>query len=159
MGVRLTQEPVEVLGSGTPIVRVTQVPVEVLGSGTPIVRVTQVPVEVLGSGIPNVRNTQTYVEVIGYSYFPAPIFATIPFSPFVGDVLSPVKIYGSNFTGATNVTFNGTSATSFTVVSDTLITCVTPASFNSGYIAVVNPSTSTTTIIKFGRVSTGFGTY
>jgi hypothetical protein len=37
-----------------------------------------------------------------------------------------VTINGQNFTGATSVTFGGTSCTSFTVVSATQITCVTP---------------------------------
>ncbi|PFG75322.1 Calx-beta domain-containing protein [Tepidiforma thermophila] len=37
-----------------------------------------------------------------------------------------VTINGQNFTGATSVTFGGTPCTSFTVVSATQITCVTP---------------------------------
>jgi hypothetical protein len=39
----------------------------------------------------------------------------------------PVAITGSGFTSATGVTFDGLPATSFTVVSDTLITVVSPA--------------------------------
>lgn len=38
-----------------------------------------------------------------------------------------VSIVGTNFTGATNVDFDGVSATSITVISDSEITCDTPA--------------------------------
>jgi len=38
-----------------------------------------------------------------------------------------IALVGTNFTGATGVTFGGTAATSVVVVDDTHITCVTPA--------------------------------
>lgn len=40
---------------------------------------------------------------------------------------TPVTLTGTNFTGATGVTFGGTAATSVVVVSATSITCVAPA--------------------------------
>jgi hypothetical protein len=40
---------------------------------------------------------------------------------------TPVTITGSSFTGTTSVTFGGDEATSIIVVSDTEITCITPA--------------------------------
>lgn len=47
-----------------------------------------------------------------------------------------VTINGQNFTGATSVTFGGTPCTSFTVVSATQITCVTPPNA-AGVVEVV----------------------
>lgn len=47
-----------------------------------------------------------------------------------------VTLTGTNFTGATGVTFGGSSATSVTVVNDTTITCVTP-SHAAGAVDVV----------------------
>jgi hypothetical protein len=47
-----------------------------------------------------------------------------------------VTITGTSFTGATSVTFDGTNALSFTVQSDTEITCVTPAG-SPGLVDVV----------------------
>src|SRR5262249_36490552 len=50
-----------------------------------------------------------------------------------------VKILGQGFTGATAVSFNGTSA-SFVVVSDTFIQAVVPAHATSGLLTVTTPS-------------------
>lgn len=49
-----------------------------------------------------------------------------------------VSIIGSYFTGVTGVSFGGTAATSFNVVSDTLITAVV-GSGTSGTIQVITP--------------------
>jgi len=57
------------------------------------------------------------------------------FNPTSGAVGSTVSIYGSNFTGATEVDFNGTAA-SFTVVSDTLITATVPTAATTGAISI-----------------------
>jgi hypothetical protein len=50
-------------------------------------------------------------------------------STSVGDIAGgfPVTITGTDFTGATGVTFGGTAATSVVVVGPTTITCVAPA--------------------------------
>lgn len=50
---------------------------------------------------------------------------------------TPVVITGTNFSGAEGVTFGGTAATSFKVVSNTKITCVTPAKTAAAYNVVV----------------------
>jgi uncharacterized repeat protein (TIGR03803 family) len=69
-------------------------------------------------------------------------------APFVrtvqeaGAVGAPVTILGNNLTGASSVTFNGTSAT-FTVVSNTEITTTVPAGATTGTIQVVTASSST----------------
>ncbi|MDI6046470.1 LamG-like jellyroll fold domain-containing protein [Flavobacterium yafengii] len=50
---------------------------------------------------------------------------------------SSVIITGTNFTGATSVTFNGVAATSFTVDNDSQITAILSASASTGFISVV----------------------
>jgi alpha-tubulin suppressor-like RCC1 family protein len=60
-----------------------------------------------------------------------------------------IQIAGANFTGATGVTFGGTPAQLFSVVSDHLITAVTPPGTGTVVVLVTNPkgtalSTSTT---------------
>jgi uncharacterized repeat protein (TIGR03803 family) len=58
--------------------------------------------------------------------------------PAIGEVGSFVEILGSELTGATSVTFNGTAAT-FTVVSRTLIKATVPAGASTGKVHVVTP--------------------
>src|SRR6266478_2324582 len=60
------------------------------------------------------------------------------FTPTSGPVGTSVTISGANFTGATAVLFNGTSA-SFTVGSATTITATVPAGATSGPISVTTP--------------------
>lgn len=50
---------------------------------------------------------------------------------------TPVVITGTNFSGAEGVTFGGTAATAFKVVSNTKITCTTPAKTAAAYNVVV----------------------
>jgi uncharacterized repeat protein (TIGR03803 family) len=59
--------------------------------------------------------------------------------PTSGTVGTPVNILGSNLTGATNVTFNGTPA-EFTVVSKTLTTTTVPVGATTGTVEVVRPN-------------------
>jgi uncharacterized repeat protein (TIGR03803 family) len=51
-----------------------------------------------------------------------------------------VNILGMGLTGATAVTFNGTPATTFTVVSDSLIKATVPTGATTGTIQVTTPS-------------------
>ncbi|HEV7920091.1 MAG TPA: hypothetical protein VGR02_04785, partial [Thermoanaerobaculia bacterium] len=60
------------------------------------------------------------------------------FSPTAGSQGVTVVLTGTNFTGATNVTFNSTPA-SFVVDSATQITTAVPAGATTGVIAVTNP--------------------
>jgi hypothetical protein len=48
-----------------------------------------------------------------------------------------VTIKGKDFTGATSVTIGGVEATSFTVVSATIITCITPARIGAGGVGII----------------------
>jgi uncharacterized protein (TIGR03437 family) len=65
-----------------------------------------------------------------------PFVRTLPTS---GNVGAAVQILGTNLTGATSVTFNGTPA-AFTVVSPSLITTTVPTGATTGNIQVITPS-------------------
>ena len=65
-----------------------------------------------------------------------------------GKVGAVVKILGSDLTGATSVSFNGTAAT-FTVVSRFLITTTVPAGASSGEVQVVTPSGTLSSNVPF----------
>jgi hypothetical protein len=56
-----------------------------------------------------------------------------------GSVGTSVVILGTNLTGATSVTFNGTAA-AFTVVSSSEITATVPAGATSGRVQVTTPT-------------------
>lgn len=68
--------------------------------------------------------------------------------PGSGKVAAAVKILGSNLTGATDVTFNGTSAT-FNVLSSSNITTTVPAGATTGKISVVTPTKTFTSNVAF----------
>jgi uncharacterized protein (TIGR03437 family) len=59
-----------------------------------------------------------------------------------------VKILGSDLTGATSVTFNGTAA-AFTVVSSAQITTTVPTGATTGMIQVVIPSGTLSSNVSF----------
>ena len=70
------------------------------------------------------------------------------FTPTSGPVGSSVTITGSGFTGATSVTFNGTS-TAFTFNSDTQVTATVPSGATNGPIAVTTPNGTGTSSTSF----------
>jgi len=75
----------------------------------------------------------------------APTATTITsFTPASGPVGTSVTISGTNFTGATDVSFNGTAAT-FTVDSDTSISTSVPAGATTGTISVTTTAGGTAT--------------
>jgi hypothetical protein len=63
------------------------------------------------------------------------------FVPNSGGAGVLVTINGSGFTGATNVAFDGISATSFTVVSDFQIDAIVPPGSDTGYVGVFTSPT------------------
>lgn len=73
---------------------------------------------------------------------------TFNVSPASGKVGAAVTLSGFGFTGATRVAFNGTPAT-FTVVSDTTITCTVPPGATAGTITVTTPKATLTSKIVF----------
>lgn len=74
-----------------------------------------------------------------------PFIETVPTSGREGQ---PVKILGTNLTGATSVTFNRTAAT-FTVVSSSSIATTVPSGATTGTVQVVTPSGALTSNVVF----------
>jgi uncharacterized repeat protein (TIGR03803 family) len=68
--------------------------------------------------------------------------------PTVGLVGSAVRILGTDLTGATGVTFNGT-ATAFTVVSASEITTTVPTGATTGRVQVITPSRTLLSNVSF----------
>jgi hypothetical protein len=75
-----------------------------------------------------------------------PVITT--FDPASGTAGTAVTIGGSNFTGATNVAFNGVAA-SFSNVTDTTLSATVPAGALSGPISVSTPSGLATSTNSF----------
>jgi len=78
----------------------------------------------------------------------APLPAISSFTPGSGASNTTVTISGANFTGATAVKFNGTSA-SFKVSSSSTITATVPSSATSGPITVTTAKGTTTSATPF----------
>ena len=74
-----------------------------------------------------------------------PFVETLPTS---GKVKSAVKILGTDLTGATSVTFNGTAAV-FKVLSSSLITTTVPTGATTGEVTVVTPGGTLTSNVNF----------
>jgi uncharacterized repeat protein (TIGR03803 family) len=68
--------------------------------------------------------------------------------PIAGNVGTVVKILGTNLSGATSVTFNGTAAP-FTVVSSSEITTTVPAGATTGTVQVVTPGGALSSNVPF----------
>nr|MBX2821476.1 VCBS repeat-containing protein [Rhodothermaceae bacterium] len=77
------------------------------------------------------------------------------FSPASGYVGDAVTITGSNFTDAVSVSFAGTDAPIFTVVSDTEITATVPGGASTGAITVATASASGASSSDFEVVDSG----
>ncbi|WP_082685046.1 reprolysin-like metallopeptidase [Hymenobacter sedentarius] len=71
------------------------------------------------------------------------------FTPTGGLGGAVVTVFGSNFTGATAVSFNGTVATSFTVNSSTQLTAMVATGTTTGPISVVGPAGTVTSAMPF----------
>jgi len=83
--------------------------------------------------------------VFGLSVGLRPFVETQPTSGVAG---AAVNILGSNLTGATSVTFNGTAAV-FTVVSQYLITTTVPTGATTGKVQVTVPSATLSSNVQF----------
>ena len=104
----------------------------------------------------------------GYTFYPAPIISS--FSPSSSTTGGVVTIKGNHFTGVNMVSFGGTLASSYTLVSDTVVTAVvgpgssgaillrTPGGIGgkSGFVFVAPPPVPS--INSFTPVSCGSGT-
>ena len=76
----------------------------------------------------------TGISATSFTVIPAPVITS--FTPNRGAAGTAVVLTGNNFTGATQVTFNGTVAPVYTVDSNTQITVTVPAGATTGPIAV-----------------------
>ena len=83
------------------------------------------------------------------TYTPVSTPTVTSFTPTVGPVGTAVDIFGTNFTAATDVQFNGTSVASFTIVNDTHITTTVPTGATAGPINVINPDGTGTSSTDF----------
>ena len=91
-----------------------------------------------------------------FTFIDAPTITS--FSPTSGGTGTSVTITGSNFSGATAVTFGGTNASSYNVDSTTQITAVV-ASGTTGKVAVTTPSSTATSSDDFTFTAVAAGTY
>jgi hypothetical protein len=82
------------------------------------------------------RDSRSYLH--NYIDFAASAPQITSFTPVSGPVGTVVTITGSNFTGATRVTFNGIIATNLTVSSNTQLRATVPVGAATGKITVVN---------------------
>ena len=69
--------------------------------------------------------------------------------PSSGQVGSVVNITGGGFTGAKKVMFGAVAATSFSVISATLIQATVPTGANTGRVGVQTPNGGATSPMKF----------
>lgn len=95
---------------------------------------------VQGAGVVDVRvttpgGTSPNTAADDFTCTGTPIPTVTGLNPTSGPIGTTVTITGTNFTGATSVTFGGVSA-SFTVVSSTQITATVPAGTPSGVVDV-----------------------
>jgi hypothetical protein len=83
----------------------------------------------------------------------APMPQIASFTPSSGPVGTKVTIDGTDFTGATSVTFNDVVDPTFKVVSATQITATVPAAATTGPIAVTTPNGTGTSKTDFAVTS------
>jgi len=68
--------------------------------------------------------------------------------PYSGKVATVAYVLGTNLTGATNVTFNGTLA-AFTFVSKTEVKTAVPSGATTGFVTITTPGGTLKSNIKF----------
>lgn len=102
---------------------------------------TNGPLRVISPSGTNVTSSNLTVFVL------APVIND--FTPTNGLPGSTVTLNGANFLGATNVSFNGITASSFNVTADSQITATVPAAATTGPISVNTPGGSVTSSVPF----------
>jgi uncharacterized repeat protein (TIGR03803 family) len=73
----------------------------------------------------------------------------VTFLPAARQVGHTVEILGQGFTGSSVVSFNGTPATAFNVLTDTFLTAIVPDGAASGFIKVTTPGGTLTSNKQF----------
>lgn len=119
-------------------------PPTTLGDNGALYSVTVTNTILLDTGYANATSSAATLSVLQ----PPPAPSSPAMSPAVGPVGTPVTLTGANFTGATSVKFNGTTA-AFAVVNDTQITTTVPAGATSGPVSVTTPSGTGTSATSF----------
>ncbi len=71
------------------------------------------------------------------------------FAPEIGPAGTTVTVYGTGFTGATSVRFNGVASGTIKVLSDTKVTATVPTAATSGPITVVTSAGTLTSADSF----------
>ena len=115
--------------------------------------ITCVTPAVAAAGVVNIVASNGYGAGTGVSLFTYVSLPTVTScTPNQGpeDLPTPVTIGGTNFTGATGVTFGGTAATGVVVVNDTTITCNAPPHLPGTVdVVVINPDGTGTGVSLF----------
>jgi hypothetical protein len=120
---------------------VEQISVTNLTAGTYTIRVTH-------KG--TLANPQPFALIVSGISAPVSAAPTITsFTPTSGNVGTSVTITGTNFTGATAVSFNNTNATTFNVESATSITATVPTGATTGRIRVTTAGGTATSTTDF----------
>ena len=127
--------PVEILGNSlTQVSNVNfgAVPASFrIGSDTQLL--ATVPFAAVDGMISAIYNTGLQVQTVSAAHI-LPLITSI--DPLSGPVGTQVTISGGGFTGATRVAFGGISATSYTVLSPSMIQATVPSGFTKGKVAV-----------------------
>ncbi|GAB3838289.1 hypothetical protein GCM10028821_39700 [Hymenobacter jeollabukensis] len=112
-----------------------------VGTTTPVTRTLAAPVSarVVRIVIQNSTGQYAIISGAGSYYFNCAGPTITSFTPAGGAPGTSVVITGTNLTGATAVTFNGTAAPGFVVNSGTQITVSAPAGGTTGQICVTTP--------------------
>src|ERR1700738_1280382 len=111
------------------------------------------------------RQDTLTAHAVKYESFPASALSSKPpaptvtgFTPASGAVGSSVTVNGTNLSGTSAVSFNGTAATTSSVVSATQINATVPAgATGSGPIIVTTPGGTATSATNFAVASSGGG--
>jgi sugar lactone lactonase YvrE len=105
-----------------------------------IVSPTQITAVVGASGASGAVSVTTpggTANLPGFTFVPAPVITS--FAPTNAPIGETVTIFGSNFTGASEVRFGGATAASFTIISPTQINAVVSSTAASGSVQVTTP--------------------
>ena len=103
----------------------------------------------LGGGTTSTTSWRTWLFAVTPGSAPPPAAPTIAgFTPTRGPIGTSVTVTGTGFTGATSVTFAGTSA-AFTPGSDTSLTATVPSGAATGPITVATPAGTAASTTNF----------